>query len=122
MAEHLTVKLKSGEDIVGVVDHSASGDDFVVLVDPIVFGYDPNNGVWARSWLMFAEENTAVFYRSDTHYINNANDKAIGYYESFLERMNTYQKSVDEQRDKDYNSDLEDVLTTLAESYLSTKH
>ena len=122
MAEHLAVKLKNGEDVVGVYDESASGDDYVVLLDPVVFGYDPNNGVWARMWLMFSEENTAVFYRSDTHYINIANQKAISYYDAFMERMSEYTKAIDEHPEDDYTSDIEDVLSTLAEAYSSTKH
>lgn len=123
MAEYLNVKLKTGQDVVGVLQDT--GEDFVVLVNPVEFGFDPKDGLYAKTWMMLSTEKTAVFYRSDSHYINIANDKAINYYESFLERMHQFDNSegLDEAPQKEYNdSEVEEILSSLEEAYLSTKH
>lgn len=117
MANIVNVKLKNGTDILSILQ--SDQETFVLLENPVQIEADPENGFYAKSWLLLSENNIVTVSKSDIFYIHQASDKAIGYYESFLERM-SYKKSEDSE--EEFTNELEEIFGAMLESRESTKH
>lgn len=105
------VKLKNGEDLVAhVVDES---NEWIILKDPVCFAIDPNNGLFAKDWLMNSTLDSVRILKIDTFIISQANREAIKYYNQFKNR---------DFRKPSSSNELENVLHALLESKASTKH
>ena len=119
MSNFITIKLRTGEDIVGIVEQEFS--DHIVVNNPIEMVMDPVNGFYAKSWLLLAETNTITIFKNDMLFCGNANDKAIHYYEEFSSKISS-QLLKDTNQDDDYTAELEELFTSLLESKSSIKH
>ena len=119
MPNYVTVKLKDGKDLVGIIEHDE--DEFVTIDSPLEISVDPVHGMFAKSWLLLSEENSVVLFKDDIYYVQSANDKAVSYYEDFKSRLHT-RDDADFVTDEDYASDMEELFETLLEARSSTKH
>lgn len=123
MAEFVTIKLKTGVDLIAIVSHNA--DDSITVENPIQIEVDPVHGFFAKSWLLLARSNFVTINKEDILFFDDASDKAIYYYEEFMEKLGKSfreEERVDRQIDDDEMSDLEDMFMSLLESRMSTKH
>lgn len=117
MAEIVNVKLKNGDDIVAILH--ADEDEFIVLENPVQIEADPDYGFYARSWLLLSDEEFVSVDRADIFYVHTANDKSIGYYEDFIEKISS-RKGV--MTDEEFTTDLEDIFNAIMQSRGSVKH
>ncbi len=117
MVNIVNVKLKNGTDILSILQ--SDQELFVLLENPVQIETDPEHGFYAKSWLLLSEVNVVTVSKSDVFYIHEASDKAIGYYESFLERM-AYKKPEDSE--EEFTNELEEIFGAMLESKESTKH
>jgi len=113
------IKMKSGEDLVAsVLDRDT---DMLHIDNPIQIRIHPVHGLFAKSWMLLSAETDVVLLLQDVLYTSEANDKAIEYYESFMERLagvvNT--KSRDEYEDDDAVSEM---LASIIASRDAIKH
>lgn len=116
MAKYVNFKLKTGEDLVGVVVESTP--ESITVNHPIQILVHPQHGYFAKSWMMLSDDNEVQINKSDTLWVTNANDRAIEYYDEFLlELANREPQTVEE-----LNDEVEDMWSTLVESNISTKH
>jgi hypothetical protein len=120
MPNYVTIKLKTGKDLVGIIEHDE--EEFVMIDSPLEISIDPVHGMFAKSWLLLSEENSVVLYKEDIYYVQSANNKAVSYYEDFKARISDSYDEPDILTDDDYASDLEEMYETLLESRSSTKH
>jgi hypothetical protein len=118
MQEYVTVKTKSGIDIVGVL--MQDDGEFVIIDNPLEIEVDPREGMYAKSFLLLSEQNSVLIKREDIFFVQIANSKAIEYYEQFRARLEA--SSDNESFDEEYEDDLEEMFNTLIESRSSTKH
>lgn len=118
MHEYVNVKTKAGIDIVGVLMQDDS--DYVIIENPLEIEVDPREGMFAKSFLLLSEQNSVLLKREDVFYVQYANSKAIEYYEEFLERLSISNSQT--MNEDDYNSDLEELFTSMIESKSSIKH
>ena len=117
MVDIVNVKLKNGSDLVGVL--SKQEDKFVIMENPVEIHADPQYGFYAKSWLLLSEESLVTLDRSDIFYVQTANDKAISYYEEFLDKVSSDRKSMS---DDEFTHELEEVFTAMLESRSTIKH
>jgi hypothetical protein len=117
MANIVNLKLKNGSDLIAIL--TKDEDKFVVVDNPVEIQTDPTHGFYAKSWLLFSDESLVTLDRSDIFYIQTANEKAIGYYEDFIDKVSADKSVV---TDEDFTSDLEDVFTAMMESRTTVKH
>lgn len=112
------VKMKNGEDVVGyaVLIESA----FITLKDPISITIDPHVGMFAKSWLMFSDVDTVMIRNNDIMFCYSASDKAITYYNEFMNRLHMSNSNTDNVSDS--IDELESLFNELLESKSSTKH
>jgi hypothetical protein len=122
LAEYTNIKLMSGDDIIGVVE--TEDDETVTINNPIQVFVDPVNGLFAKSYLMFSIENTAVFYRGDIIHISKANDSACEYYDQFVRRIaaNKENSMFEEELLQSEEEDIEEMFTSMLEAKSSVKH
>ena len=125
MTEYVTIKLSSGQDIIGVVEagNVETGEN-VLVNNPIQVVVDPHQGLYAKSYLLFSEETSCVFSKKDIIHMSKASTKATQYYDDFVVRITTgYQtEDADYSMSDDDNDDLEDMFTTMLEAKSSIKH
>ena len=81
----LTMKLKNGEDLVGVME--ATDDSSVTLLSPVVLNVEPGVGMTGRSWLMFSDQEAIRILRSDAFYVHEASETAMEYYRMFMVKL-----------------------------------
>jgi hypothetical protein len=75
MPNYVTIKLKTGKDLVGIIEHDE--EEFVMIDSPLEISIDPVHGMFAKSWLLLSEENSVVLYKEDIYYVQSANNKAV---------------------------------------------
>jgi len=118
MQEYVTIKTKTGIDIVGVLMQDEG--NHVIIENPLEIEIDPQEGIYAKSFLLLSEQNSVLLKKEDVFYVQIANTKAIEYYESFREQLRD--RDNDSLLYDDYASDLEEMFQTLMESKTSIKH
>jgi hypothetical protein len=114
MVQIVNVKLKNGNDILGILN--TDEDKFVIVENPIQIEADPQNGFYAKSWLLLSDENNVTLDKKDIFYVHSASEKSIGYYENFIERI-SFQKQED-----DFTTELEDIFNAIMEAKDNTRH
>ena len=114
MVQIVNLKLKNGDDILGVLN--THEEQFVVVDNPIQIEANPEHGFYAKSWLLLSNENRVSFDKSDIFYVHEASEKSIGYYENFIERISF------SNRDEEFTTELEDIFTAIMEAKDNIKH
>jgi hypothetical protein len=130
MSEFVNIKLKNGEDLIAIFVNQEN--DTLTVENPIQIQVDPELGFFAKSWLLLARSNFVTLDKKDIIFYDDASDKAIRYYEDFMQRLGvSAQEEDDEDIDdlmsrreeaKESISELEELFTSLLESKVSTKH
>ena len=120
MPEYVNVKLKSGNDLVGIMQHDEG--EFVIIDSPLEITVHPVHGMFAKSWLLLSEENSVVLSKKDIFFVQSANMKAVEYYEEFKERLHRMGEHAELIEEDEYTSELEEMFESMLESKASTKH
>ena len=122
MPDYIAIKMKNGSDLVGVLNYE--GEEFIRIESPIEIKIDPIHGYYAKSWLLLTVGNVAAIPRTEILFLDQANEKAIGYYEEFSYRIRgEYTEEVSNSfSDISEEDDLQTMFETLLESKNSTKH
>jgi hypothetical protein len=117
MNSYVTIKTKTGIDIVGVLLEEAT--EFVIIDNPLEIDVHPKEGLCAKSFLLLSEQTSILLNRDDIFYVQIANEKAIEYYEEFCSRI----LKLESVPEDDYeDNDLEEMFNTMIESKTSIKH
>jgi hypothetical protein len=113
------LKLHNGEEILG----NSIGDDLdsYCIENPIQVRIHPTHGLFAKSWLLLAEDNSIVLSKTDILFIGEANERARSYYETFISRV-TKSVSEYESSDPDDVDFIEEQMIAYLESKTTVKH
>ena len=122
MPDYIAIKMKNGSDLVGVLNYEA--EEFIRIENPVEIKIDPAHGFYAKSWLLLTVGNIAAISREDIILLDEANEKAIQYYEEFVYRVRgeVSQSEVSYDDLPDDEDDLQSMFETLLESKNSIKH
>ena len=120
MIAFVNIKLKNGEDLVGIME--SDYQDHIIVNNPIVMCIDNVHGFYAKSWLLLSKENTATIFKENIMFYGEANDKAIHYYEEFVRQIASKLTHSETQDDREYTSELEEMFTAMLESRNSKLH
>ena len=122
MPDYIAIKMKNGSDLVGVLNYEA--EEFIRIENPIEIKIDPVHGFYAKSWLLLTVGNIAAISREDIMVLDEANEKAVQYYEEFIYRIRGESKQSEVSYDDlpDDEDDLQSMFETLLESKNSIKH
>lgn len=105
------IKLRNGEDIIG---HVETLNNAYRVTSPISIESDPSMGYFMKNWLHLSAENVVSIPKDEVFVCSAASEKAMHYYEEFIYSLNSDSDETE--------SDYEDMLTSLLESRVSTKH
>ena len=109
------IKMKSGEDLVAsVIDRDT---DMLHIDNPIQIRIHPVHGLFAKSWMLLSSETDIVLLLQDVLYTSEANDKAVEYYESFMERLAGVTSKMSSEDDS-----VSELVATMIESQDAIKH
>lgn len=115
------IKFKNGEDLLGYVNEIDT--HHVEISSPIIVIVDPHLGLFAKSWLLLSDSNSAVISRSHLMLMNKASATASEYYTEFMHRMHEREDTKQLVEDLDMNQELEDMFSAMIESRsISRKH
>lgn len=121
MSKYVNFKLKTGEDIIGVVTRET--EEFIYVKDPLQILIHPMHGHFAKSWMMLSDLSEMKLIKSDCFWITPANRRAIWHYDEFMKELDTREpRGGDWDTVDDMNKDLEDMFESMALSKVSTKH
>lgn len=107
------IKLRNREDLLCFIT-SDDGKGFITVDHPIAVEVTPEEGVFAKNWMMFTEGQSVKIPINTIMYVGDANQKAVEYYEDFYERLS---KRHDEDVDE-----YEELFEAVLESKTVTKH
>jgi hypothetical protein len=120
------IKLKNGEELLGIHDSPAEPDlesTDVFVQGAITFEADPSTGTAiAKYWIAYAEQKDVNISLNDTYFFGKATDKATQFYQSFLESIN--QESTDTDAYEGFNLDgmTDDDLEQIFDHGSKTRH
>lgn len=114
------VKLQNGEDILAYVREAHTGH--IELYAPILVVVDPQLGLFAKSWLLLSEGNSAILKYSHILFASKASTRAVEYYEEFMHRIHEREQIKQMEEDSEFNSELEDIFSAMAESKTAIKN
>lgn len=128
MSELVCIKLRNGDDLIAIL--ISSNEDELTIENPVQIEVDPVHGFFAKSWLLLTRSNFVTLDKNDIIFFDDASDKAIRYYESFMHKLSMSVREEDSMEDftskhDDSNeslSDLEEIFISMIESKASTKH
>lgn len=128
MSELVCIKLRNGDDLIAIL--ISSNEDELTIENPVQIEVDPVHGFFAKSWLLLTRSNFVTLDKNDIIFFDDASDKAIRYYESFMHKLSMSVREEDSMEDftskhDDSNeslSDLEEMFISMIESKASTKH
>ena len=118
--ELVHIKMRNGEDLLGYLTSQTEKD--IEIMTPISIMIDPQFGMFAKSWLIFSELNSARISTTDYMFFSAASRKATEYYEEFMHRLSEREQVKTIEEDTEFNSELEEVFSALMQSRESTKH
>lgn len=118
--ELVYIKMRNGEDLLGYL--ASQTDKDIEIMTPISIEIDPQFGMFAKSWLIFSELNTARISTADYMFFSAASTKATEYYDEFMHRLSEREQTKSLEEDTEFNSELEEVFSALMQSRESTKH
>lgn len=116
----VALKLKSGEDLIGVLNFE--DDNLISIGNPMEVNIDPVHGFYVRSFLLLTKSNAVQLIKDDIIFIDDANDKAISYYEEFNDQLSKGKRTAELQDTEDFESELEEVFTAMIESKNTKLH
>lgn len=115
---YVNVKMRTGEDLVAqVIDQSK---DYVEVKRPLHIMVHPHHGFFVKSFNIFAESDFVTIRTDDILWCKPANEKAIEYYEQFLDEID--RNGDHTQTVEEFNNEIEDTLEALLDSRYVTKH
>lgn len=114
------VKMRNGEDLLGYL--GTQNSDYIELVTPISINIDPQFGLFAKSWLLFSEMNSAHITSTDYMFFSAASRKATEYYDEFMHKFSEKEQIQTLEEDTDFSTELEEVFSAMMQSRESTKH
>ena len=114
------VKMRTGEDLLGYLTSQTETD--IEIMTPISIMIDPTFGMFAKSWLIFSELNSARISSKDYMFFSTASRKAIEYYEEFMHKLSEREQAKSLEEDTEFNSELEEVFMAMMQSKESIKH
>lgn len=120
MQRCITIKLKTGEDLIAIMDEEF--DNRVIVHNPIEIRVDPHHGFYAKSWLLLAEKNSVSISKEDILFLDDANMKAIHHYEEFIDQTKTHATPFNEVEEYNDHDELEEMFTAMIESKNSKMH
>ena len=108
---HVNFKMRTGEDIVGILIDKH--DTSIEVANPVLVVIRPNEGLFVKSWKLLAEDEVIEVQFKDMYWCSKANKQAVGYYKKFL---NEAQELLEEE-------DIDDEMyEDLLMSQVATKH
>jgi hypothetical protein len=113
------VKLHSGEDLLAYVRRDI---EYTEVYAPIAVSVDPHLGLFAKSWLLLSEGNSATIKNSHIIFASKASKRAVEYYDEFMHRIHEREQIKQMEEDSEFTSELEDIFNALAESKTATKN
>jgi hypothetical protein len=113
------VKLKNGEDLLSFVNHK---ENQIELYAPISVQADPHHGLFAKSWLLLADDNSVMISKDFVIFACKASSKAVNYYEEFMHRIHERSQIKQMEEDSEFTSELEELFAALVESKTATKN
>lgn len=120
MDDYVNFKMRSGEDLVGILIEK--GDDFVRVQRPLHILVHPHHGFFVKTWNMFAEGNIVKINNIDMIWCEKANERAIQYYDDFLQQIDESTDGTSTKLRDDFDSDIEDTLEAMLDSRHQIKH
>lgn len=113
------VKLHSGEDLLAYIRRDI---EYTEVYAPISVNIDPHLGLFAKSWLLLSDGNSALIKNSHILFASKASKRAVEYYEEFMHRIHEREQIKQMEEDTEFTSELEDIFTALAESKTAIKN
>lgn len=113
------LKLYNGEEILG--NNISVDPESYCIENPIQVRIHPAHGLFAKSWLLLAEENSIVLSKSDVLFIGEANERARSYYETFIARIEDSNREYESDDPEDVSA-IEEQMLAYLESKTSMKH
>jgi hypothetical protein len=118
MVNFVAVKMKNGTDLVGILLRNET--EFLLVENPVEIKVDPVHGFYAKSWLLLNTTKTANISKTDIVLFDEANEKAISYYEDFMFKIQSNREEV--ATDEDFTSELEEMFNAMLESKVNKIH
>lgn len=104
------IKMANGEDVIAHLEILNYKDTFIYRCHaPVQIYIDPEFGYIAKNWIFLSKNTFADILPKDIIFVNSVSDQAESYYQEYINRSS---KPVEE----------EDLLESLIQSKLSTKH
>jgi len=116
--ELIYVKLKNGQDIIGIQGAETIG--CCNVENPVQLKIHPTEGFYAQSWLLFSEEKSVQIKDDDIFIKSKANRRATECYNSFYEDME--ERGVLESLERSDADEAEEQLMAYIESKEATQH
>ena len=116
--ELIYVKLKNGQDIIGIQGAESTG--CCNVENPVQLKIHPTEGFYAQSWLLFSESTSVQIKDDDIFVKTRANRRAAECYNSFHEDMEE-RGVLDELAHSDAD-EAEEQLMAYIESKEATQH
>jgi len=108
---HVNFKMRTGEDIVGILIDTH--ENSIEVANPVLVVIRPNEGLFVKSWNLLAEDEVIEVQLKDMYWCSKANKQAVGYYQKFL----------DEAQELLEDDDVDDEMyEDLLMSQVATKH
>ena len=108
------IKFKNGEDLLGYIDDIAT--NLLEIRSPITVSIDPHLGLFAKSWLLFSDTNSAVIDKSNVILLSKASNTASEYYNEFIHKQQEHAIRMEYKEASTMNQELEDIFTAMIES------
>lgn len=113
------VKLHNGEDLLAYIRRDI---EYTEVYAPISVNIDPHLGLFAKSWLLLSDGNSAMIKNSHILFACKASKRAVDYYDEFMHRIQERDQIKQMEEDSEFTSELEEIFTALAESKTATKN
>ena len=108
------LKLRNREDILCFIGDSSN--THIDLINPISITMSPSDGMFAKSWLIYSATDVVSIPTNTVMFMNNANDKAIEYYDAF------HTKSSKDYTDETSVDEYQEMFEAMMDSKTQTKH
>ena len=113
------LKLYNGEEILG--NNISVDPESYCIENPIQVRIHPAHGLFAKSWLLLAKDNSIVLSKSDVLFIGDANERAKSYYQTFISRIAESNSEYESDNPEDVSA-IEEQMLAYLESKTSMKH
>mgnify|MGYP005606467819 FL=1 len=80
------IKLLNGTDLIAEIGES--DNDGMILIEPVEFVLDPNNGLFVKNWLLWSEANEIYVYFDQIIFYSPASNSTYNKYQQFFDQIN----------------------------------